>query len=136
MATVVLVIALLVATPMMLSSGRAGRLDQIRDDVESLRAAELDHREAFGRYVTADAAPRPPQAVGAEPVPWSPSTGFSRLAWAPAEPSEVFASFSVSLTPTGFRVTGVSDLDGDGVPAMIEATEQSPATAISPSGVY
>lgn len=101
-----------------------------------MRAAELDQMEAFGSFVSADAAPRPPHAVGSQGVPWTPSAGFSRLAWAPADPDEVYASFQVTLTEQGFRILAVADLDGDGEPATIEATATSPATALSPAGVY
>lgn len=136
MATAVLVIALLIATPMLIGSGLAGRLDVVRADVESLRAAELDHHEAFGSWVSAAAAPRRSDEVGSEPVAWVPSGGFERLAWAPRDPSEVYASFQVSVTRGGFRIVGITDLDGDGEPAVIEATHESPAAATSPSGVY
>ena len=132
----VLVIALLVATPLMLSSGLAGRLSELRDQVESLRAAQLDHREAFGTYVGAASAPRTPAELGPDPVAWKPSRGFERLAWAPEPRQAVYASFAVAITEGGFRITGTSDLDGDGERAVIEATQDAPANAVSPPGVY
>lgn len=115
--------------------GPTGQLDHVLAQVDAIRQAELDHHEAFGSYVSAEAAPRAPEAVDATAVPWEASDGFRRLSWAPEREEEVYASYAVALSGEGFRITGVVDLDGDGTPAVIEATHEAPASATTPSGV-
>ncbi|HHO53427.1 MAG TPA: hypothetical protein ENK18_21790 [Deltaproteobacteria bacterium] len=133
---VILLLAIGIGVVLAGREGSVGQLDHVLAQVDEIREAELDHHEAFGGYVGAEAAPRPPAAVDATAVPWEASDGFRRLSWAPDDADEVYASYAVALTGGGFRVTAVVDLDGDGAQALIEATHEAPASVTTPSGVY
>lgn len=104
--------------------------------VDSIRDFEFAYQEPFGEYVSADAAPRAPHEVDQRPVPWTSNAGFDKLGWAPEDVEEVYGSYRVSATSTGFTVTGVTDVDGDGERASYVATEQEKAKATTPSNVY
>ncbi|MEO0603519.1 MAG: hypothetical protein AAF211_18920 [Myxococcota bacterium] len=111
------------------------RIDAIEADVERLRAAELDHFEAFGEALPAAGAPRAPGSLGPDPVPWSPSEGFRKLAWAPADREAVFASYSVTVDGSDFVVVARCDLDGDGVLAEFRATRREAVVRQTPTAV-
>lgn len=130
------VVAILAVVGVAVWPGSAGsRIDSVVADVEALRKAELDHLEAFGRPLSAAAAPRPLLAVTADPVRWTPSEGFRALAWAPADRNQVYASFAVSVDGDDFVVTARCDLDGDGVLAEVEARRDTPAQRLTPPAV-
>jgi type II secretory pathway pseudopilin PulG len=131
----VIAVLILVAVPLLLSGNKNGARDEVPLNVNAIRTHEMQYHDAFGDYISADAAPRPPHAVDANPVKWEPSRGFSRLSWSP-ETEEVYGSYSVSASRKGFTVTGACDVDGDGVRATYEATLESEATATSPDNVY
>src|SRR5687767_7831820 len=90
----VLAVAILIVVPIFVSSNKSSRLDEIRTNVEAIRQAELQYRDAFGTFVSADAAPRPQHAVDSNPVSWRPSEGFRKLSWAP-ETEAVLGSYQV-----------------------------------------
>lgn len=131
----VLAVALLIVVPIFVSSNKSSRLDDIRENVEAIRQAELQYHDAFGSFVSADPAPRPQHAVDPNPVAWSPSEGFRKLSWAP-EGGAVLGSYQVQADKDGFKVIGACDVDGDGAKAVFEASKDQPAHAVTPSGVY
>lgn len=131
----VLAVAILILVPVLLSSSKSGRRDEVEALVNAIRQAEIDYHDAFGEYVSADAAPRPPHAVGPDPVPWAPTEGFRKLSWGP-EAEEVYGSYQVQADKKGFKVIGSCDVDGDGQRAIFEATHEEPAKLVTGSGVY
>lgn len=116
-------------------SSAVARLEAIEADLDSLRAAELDHLDAFGYAVPAGWAPRASGSLDAEPVPWSPSEGFRMLAWAPTDREAVYASYAVTVADGDFVATARCDLDGDGVYAEFRATSQSGVSRQTPAAV-
>ncbi len=131
----ILVVAVLIVVPIFVSSDKSSHLDEVLQNVEAIRQAELQHASAFGAYVSADAAPRPPQAVTADAVPWAPTEGFRKLSWAPAT-GTVLGSYQVQADRDGFKVIGACDMDGDGRRAIVEATGTEAAHVVSEAGVY
>ena len=131
----ILAVAILIVVPIFVSSNKSSRLDEIRTNVEAIRQAELQYEEAFGTFVSADAAPRAQHAVDPNPVAWAPSEGFRKLSWAP-ETDAVLGSYQVQADRKDFKVIGACDVDGDGTKAVFEATKDEPAHAVTPSGVY
>ncbi|MEZ4236250.1 MAG: hypothetical protein R3F59_08840 [Myxococcota bacterium] len=131
----VLVVATMIAAPMLISGRKSDRVGEVEANVEAIRQAELQYHDAFGEYVSAEAAPRPAYQVDPNPIPWKPTDGFRKLAWAP-ESTEVVGSYSVQADGAGFKVTGSCDVDGDGQRATFEATHEVEAHATSPAGVY
>lgn len=131
----VLAVAILIVVPVVVSSSKSSRLEEVERNVEAIRAAEIDYHNAFGEFVSAEAAPRAPHAVDPNPVPWAPSEGFRKLSWAP-ETDTVIGSYQVQADKDGFKVIGACDVDGDGERAVFEATADAPAHAVTSSGVY
>ncbi|MEQ1567960.1 MAG: hypothetical protein ABMA64_20140 [Myxococcota bacterium] len=130
-----LAVAALIVVPIVVSSSKSGRVSEVEQTVNAIRLAELQYHDAFNEYVSADPSPRPPHAVDPNPVPWSPTDGFRKLAWAP-EHAEVIGSYQVQADKTGFKVIGACDVDGDGERAVFEATQDQEAHPVTGSGVY
>lgn len=107
---------------------------QIVEDVNAIRTAELSHHSKHELYVSSDWTPQSRFTVNASPMTWTPSPGFAEILWSP--PSETFAAFRVQLTESGFTVEAVADIDGDGAPMRVQATESSPATIVTPTTAY
>lgn len=131
----VIAVLILVAVPLLLSGNKNGQRDEVPLNVNAIRTAEIQYHDAFGDYVSAEAAPRAPHAVDANPAPWAPSRGFKRLSWSP-ETEAVLGSYSVSADRKGFTVYGACDVDGDGARATYEATLDAEAKATSAENVY
>jgi type II secretory pathway pseudopilin PulG len=131
----VLAVAMLIVVPVVLSSNRHSRRDEVSRLVEDIRQAEITYHDAFSDFVSAEAAPRPAHAVGPEPVGWVPSEGFRKLSWSP-DVDSVYGSYQVQALPKGFKVVGSCDVDGDGDRAVFEATLEEPAHAVTAADVY
>jgi type II secretory pathway pseudopilin PulG len=131
----ILVVAVLIVVPIFVSSNKSSQLDELAQNVEAIRQAELQYNEAFGGYVSADAAPRAAHQVDGNPVPWTPTEGFRKLSWAPATPT-VLGSYTIQADRTGFTVIGTCDIDGDGRRAVVQATHGEAARVVSEEGVY
>ena len=137
-AGVVLVVVVIVAV-LAFGGGGAGDAsarEAVLADVEAIRQHEIDHKNIFGDYIAADAAPRAPHEVTTEPVAWTPSRGFKRLSWEPAMPERVHGSYSVVVEAGSFRVIGDADGDGDGKVARIEATADQAAHLVTSEDIY
>ena len=134
----VLAVALLIVVPIVLSSGKKGKREQVKANVEALRQAQLQYHEAFPAdgYVSAEAAPRSAHEVDAIAIEWVATDGFRRLSWAPDNEAEVFGSFQVQADRDGFKVTGTCDVDGDGERAVFEATHDQEVTLVTAAGIY
>ncbi|MFT4623536.1 MAG: hypothetical protein ACI8PZ_002192 [Myxococcota bacterium] len=135
-AVALLLVVVIVFLAMRGGGGDSSVRDQVLADVEAIRAHELDHKNIFGDYIAADAAPRAPHLVNGDAVAWEPTRGFERLSWEPSDPAEVRGSYSVVLEPDGFRVIGVSDADADGKVARVEATAGEAAHLVTSQDVY
>lgn len=131
----VLAVAILIIVPIVVSNSKSNRLEELEKNVNAIRIAEIEYRQAFGEYVSADAAPRAPHAVDGNPVPWVPSNGFRKLSWAPDD-EQVIGSYQVQADKDGFKVIGACDVDGDGERAIYEATHEQQAHAVTGAGVY
>lgn len=135
----ILAVLALVTIPLWLGSSTKARRSECPTVVDSIRTTELKVYEAFGEYVSADAAPRARTAVDQNAVPWASNKGFNSMSWDPMFAlglSELYGSYSVAATEDGFTVTGVCDVDGDGQRATFTATKDTPATMTTPENVY
>ena len=133
----VAVIALiaLVAVPLGVNMSKKSKRNELVVNVESLRTVVVAHHDAFQEYVNAAASPRPNFEVNATAQPWVPSDGFKKLSWAPEQPA-VLGSYSVTVVDNGFKIIGTSDIDEDGVRAIVEASATSPARLVTGDSVY
>jgi hypothetical protein len=131
----VLALIALVAVPLGVNMSKKSKRNELVINVESLRTVVVAHHDAFQEYVNAAASPRPNFEVNGTPQPWNPSQGFQKLSWAPEQP-EVFGSYSVTVTSDGFKIIGTSDIDEDGIRAIVEASTSSPARLVTDDAVY
>lgn len=131
----VLAVAILIIVPIVVSSSKSSRVEEVERNVNLIRTAELQYHEAFGDWVSAEAAPRPAYAVDPNPIPWVPTDGFRKLSWAPDD-AAVIGSYQVQADASGFKVIGACDVDGDGERAVFEATADTEAHLVTGSGVY
>jgi hypothetical protein len=131
----VLVVVMMVVAPMVISSSKSSRMGEVEANVNAIRQAELQYHDAFGEFVSAEAAPRPAYEVDPDPVAWAPTEGFRKLSWAP-ETELVVGSYQVQAEGDGFKVIGSCDVDGDGERAVFEATHEVEAHAVTAAGVY
>ena len=101
--------------------------------MKSIVLAEKAYNNANGRYVSVTPYR---ETLSEEPQIWEAtySGGFETLSFEPED--GVRGSYSVSITKDGFRVLGISDIDGDGVFATYVATESMEASLQTPSDVY
>lgn len=128
---VVVVVLAAVAIPLLKGGSNKSREAELPLYVESIRTAEIEIEKVFGDYEAATAAPREATEVNEIAVPWQASEGFNRLAWSPDNLDEVFGSYRVVLTDSGFSVIGTADVDGDGKRAEFTATEEAAAVSTS-----
>ncbi|MCO4746474.1 MAG: hypothetical protein KC912_16875 [Proteobacteria bacterium] len=131
-------VVLVIALALIMTSGSSGKSErtELPLNVDSIRTAEITLQGAFGDFVSAEASPRPATAVNAEPVAWTPSAGFKKLSWAPKVKDKVYGSYQVVASETGFEVTGVADIDGDGERAIFKADQDANAKATTGENVY
>lgn len=106
----------------------------IIEHVNAIRDAQITHYNKYVVYVTSDWTPQSRFTVGSTPKPWRSSPGFQELRWAPT--NDPYAAYRVLLTPSGFVVEAVADVDGDGIPLRIKATETDSASVVTDSSIY
>jgi hypothetical protein len=129
----------LIAVPLVLSSGKNGARNEVPLFVNSIREAELAYQKPFGEYVSAAPAPRAISSLDGNAVAWTSNEGFDKIGWSPEKKlgtSEIYGSYKVSATNTGFTITGTCDLDGDGERAIWIATEKEEAKPTTAANVY
>ncbi len=126
----------LITLPLMMRTSNDALRAEVPVNVGGIRIAETKLHEAFGDYVSAKPAPRAPEAVNATAVPWASNKGFDDLAWEPENTAEVYGSYSVEATASGFTVRGTCDTDGDSRRATYTATHDQEAKMTSAEDVY
>ena len=102
--------------------------------MDGIKTAQLGYDAAFDRYVQQTAF-HPGATVGKGQVGWTTGSAFDTLGWSPD--GEIRGAYKVStVSTTDFRVTGISDVDGDGQQATYTATKSINATLTTPETVY
>lgn len=108
---------------------------ELEENLNEIYTAELAYDAAFDEFVPAEPAPRPLNALTAEPIPWVGSTGFNTLGIRPD--GLVRGTWWVEVSPDGssFTVYGAIDEDGDGKPAQIKREKDHEIERLTPEGV-
>ena len=106
---------------------------EVPANVDGIKTAELAYDAAFDTFIE-ESSFQPDSFPSKEVRSWGTS-GFDTLGWGPD--GEVRGSYKVStISSTDFRVTGISDIDGDGVYATYTATKSINATLVTPSDIF
>jgi hypothetical protein len=132
---VVVVVLLIGLGTLFAGAGGSALRDEVPENVDLIRLAEIEYEGAFEEFVSADAAPRDPLAVDGTPVPWKPSRGFEKLSWKPQQ-TEVYGAYSVNARADGFTVLGVCDVDSDREQARFQATKDDKATMQTDESIF
>ncbi len=96
-------------------------------NVDGIKTAELAYDSANNHYLALPPAPRPATNANSTAVDWPNDPAWTALGWRPD--GRVRGVYQVTLTPTGFEVHGVCDVDDDGVQRQYTATETENATS-------
>ncbi len=135
----VIVVLVLLGIPLVTSLLRKSAREELPLIVDEIRKFELAYQRPFGEYLSAPYAPRPPTAVDGEKAPWQGNAGYEKLGFSPVEAlgvEELYGTYRVAITESGFTVTGTADIDGDGERSVYVATESEPAHPTSDPSVY
>ena len=108
-----------IAIPNFVAMQLKAKRSEVPSNVDGIKTAEVAYEAAFDAYLDAAAKPG---SLSKTPVPWTVTgDGFSTIGWKPD--GDIRGSYEVSNAgPTDFLVTGSSDVDGDGTPAIYTAT--------------
>ena len=113
---------------------------EISSNLSSIKEALNTHNAEHGEYV--EAAPHPTGASGPGTRPWADGNeGFETIGWRPE--GDTRGTYSVSIRqvnsedPQGdFVVTGICDVDGDGVFATYTATKSIDPVMVTDNDIY
>ena len=99
--------------------------------LEELKEAQFAHARQHGEYLAAPIEPRPIEDIGPHAIAWSGFEGW----WTSPRPI-ARGAYEVTLTETGFEITGTCDVDGDGIDAVFVITDRAPLSRVTPDHVY
>jgi hypothetical protein len=111
--------------------------EEVKPNLNAIRAAQIAHKAVHGSYVEVTApVPRAEAELDAVPQAWPEGTNFDNLDWAPV--GKVAGIYWIELTNggEGFVAHGLIDADGDGNPAHYTAARDEEAKAITSEGVF
>lgn len=107
---------------------------EVPANLEGIRYSAIAYQTAHGRMV-AEVIPQPDAFPGQRSRPWKEGSRFDDLGWEPE--GEVRGSYAIATTTQiEFKVKGFCDVDGNGVQAVFEGSNQDPVSALSDATVY
>ena len=122
-----------IAIPNFVDHQYRAKLAEVPANVNGIKTAELAYDAAFDQFIE-ETSFQPDAFPGQELRSWGAS-GFDTLGWGPD--GQVRGSYKVSSTSsTDFRVTGIADIDGDGIFATYTATKSINATLVTPDDTF
>ena len=123
-----------IAIPSFVDMQQRAKRAELPPNVHGIVVAQLAYDAVFDEYV-AENTFRPDSDPGKAPREWVIGTAFDTIGWIPD--GHVRGSYKVStLSSTDFRVTGITDIDGDSVRATYTATMSISATLKTGTDTY
>jgi len=122
-AVVLVLLVLAIAIPNYVAMQNRAKRAEVPSNIDGIKTAEMAYDAAFDQFIEIDRY-HPDAWPGQALRPWRSGSPYDTLGWAPD--GEVRGSYKVSTAPFGasdFVVTGISDVDGDGVRASYTATK-------------
>jgi type IV pilus assembly protein PilA len=94
---------------------------EVPSNVDGIQTAEVAYDAAMDTFIQ-EATFRPDSSVGKKARDWAAGTRFDPLGWGPD--GQVRGAYKVqSTSSTDFLVTGIADIDGDGIQASFTSTK-------------
>ncbi len=127
--------AVVVAVPnFVMTQLRAKRLE-VPGNVESIVTAELAYGDVHDAWLPVGSEPEARRSVSTQLRPFRTDEAWTRLGWSPE--GDIRGAYWVVVTPAGFEVPGVCDVDGDGVLAeYVAGSDTHDARAITAPDVF
>ena len=123
-----------IAIPNFVAMQYRAKRAEVPSNVDGIKTAELAYDAAFDTFITQSSF-IPSATVGKTQVQWSAGSAFDTLGWSPD--GDVRGGYKVSTTSaTDFRVTGICDVDGDGVQASYTSTKSVNAALVTTNDTY
>lgn len=110
-----------IALPDFLGMNRRAMSQEIVQNVESIRTAELSYDATYDGYIAVPTpVPRPVSQLDRKMVPFPDDTPFSVLLWRPD--GDVRGTYWVEVDGEEFTIHGAIDIDQDGEPRHVILT--------------
>ena len=124
-----------IAIPNFMTMQLKAKRAEVPGNVDGIKTAELAYDAAFDGFVTATDYPGA-SGVSKTQKDWvvASATGFNTIGWAPD--GKVRGSYAVDASATDFTVSGVADVDADGIKTEWTATTSINATMNTNNDLY
>jgi len=107
---------------------------EVPSNVDGIKTAQIAYDAQYDTYVEQTAL-YPTSRPGKEQLSWPSGSNFDDLGWGPD--GKVRGAYRVvSTSSTDFLITGICDVDGDGIYATFTATKSINTTMVTPANVY
>jgi len=122
-----------IAIPNFVAMQYRAKRAEVPSNVDGIKTAQLAYDAAFDKFI--EQASFHPGAVGKAQMDWPTGSNFDTLGWAPD--GKVRGMYKVvSISSTDFRVTGESDVDGDGTNAQYTCTKSINTVQTTDNDIY
>jgi type IV pilus assembly protein PilA len=123
-----------IAIPNFVAMQYRAKRAEVPANVDGIKTAELAYDAAFDQFIQQTGF-HPSSSVGKSQATWTAGSGFDTIGWAPD--GKVRGAYKLaSLSSTDFRVTGISDVDGDGVQASYTAQKSTNTVQTTTNSLY
>ncbi len=123
-----------IAIPNFVAMQYRAKRAEVPSNVDGIKTAQLAYDAAFDQFIEQTAF-YPSSTVGKQQVAWTGGSSFDTLGWSPD--GEVRGAYKVASTSsTDFLVTGICDVDGDGVNSTYTSRKSINAVMTTNNDVY
>jgi type IV pilus assembly protein PilA len=123
-----------IAIPNFVEQQYRAKRAEVPSNVKGIKTAQIAYDAAFDTYIEVSSY-KPSSSVGEAQRSWVSGTDFDTLGWMPD--GKVRGAYKVtSSSSTDFRVTGICDVDGDGIRASFTATKSINTVMVTGATTY
>ena len=123
-----------IAIPNFVAMQYRSKRAEVPANVDGIKMAELAYEATYDAFIQQTSF-YPSSAVGKGQVDWPAGSAFDTIGWSPD--GRVRGAYKVvSLSSTDLRVTGISDVDGDGSQARFTSTKSVNTAMLSLNDTY
>jgi len=123
-----------IAIPSFINMQYRAKRSELPSNVDGIKTAQLAYDAAMDTFIQ-ETSFRPDSSPTKSARDWTAGTAFDTLGWGPD--GQVRGSYKVvSTSTTDFMVTGIGDIDGDGVQATFTATKSINTVMYTGNDIY